>query len=199
MMEWLRQILESAEIKDGKLDVDKIMSTVNTEAPKNVMSKTEYNSINEQLKTANKTIDSLKKDNADNEDLQKKIAEHETSLKEMEKAHKAEIAKLKKEDAIKDVLRKSNAKHPDLLLGKFDLEKIKINDDGSIIGLDEQSKSIQEAYKDLFEETDTTPKVDGLKTGEPGDDKGSKVTSTAVNIAQAFNQEASNSESSFFK
>ena len=67
MMEWLRALLEKAEIKDGVLDIDKLMSTVNVEAPKNVMSKAEFNNVNEQLKTANSTIESLKKDNKDNE------------------------------------------------------------------------------------------------------------------------------------
>ena len=36
-MEWLKAILEKAEIKDGKLDVEALMSTINVEAPKNVI------------------------------------------------------------------------------------------------------------------------------------------------------------------
>ena len=81
MMEWLRAILEKAEIKDGVLNIDEIMSTVNKEAPKNVMSKQEYNNVNEQLKTANSTIDDLKKNNKDNSELQEKITEHEETIK----------------------------------------------------------------------------------------------------------------------
>ena len=49
-MEWLKAILEKAEIKDGKLDVEALMSTINVEAPKNVMPKAEYNNISKQLK-----------------------------------------------------------------------------------------------------------------------------------------------------
>ena len=63
-MEWLKAILEKAEIKDGKLDVEALMSTINVEAPKNVMPKAEYNNISKQLKEANNTIKDLKKDNS---------------------------------------------------------------------------------------------------------------------------------------
>ena len=58
-MEWLKAILEKAEIKDGKLDVEALMSTINVEAPKNVMPKAEYNNISKQLKEANDTIISM--------------------------------------------------------------------------------------------------------------------------------------------
>ena len=33
-MEWLKAILEKAKIEDGKLDIDGVMSTVNSEFPK---------------------------------------------------------------------------------------------------------------------------------------------------------------------
>ena len=38
-MEWLKAILEKAKIEDGKLDIDGVMSTVNSEFPKYAASK----------------------------------------------------------------------------------------------------------------------------------------------------------------
>lgn len=199
MMEWLRALLEKAEIKDGVLDIDKLMSTVNQEAPKNVMSKAEFNNVNDQLKTANATIVDLKKDNKDNEELQKKITEHENTIKDMEKTHKEEISKMKKIEAIKDSLRKENAKHADLLLAKYQLDKITINDDGSIIGLDEQSKQIKEEYKDLFE-YDKKKDVKGLNGFDPkGDPNPDNLSvSQGSNFAKAANEASETKESKFF-
>ena len=46
----------------------------------------------------------------------------------LEKAHKATTEKLIKESAIKDALYNEKAKHPELLLSKFDLSKILLDE-----------------------------------------------------------------------
>lgn len=155
-MEWLKAILEKAEIKDGKLDVEALMSTINVEAPKNVMPKAEYNNISKQLKEANDTIKDLKKDNADNEGLQTKIKEHEDTIKNLEKTHKKEIADMKKDAAINQALVKAKAKYPEVVAKLLDKDKVVINEDGTIIGLDEQLKATKENYKDMFEASDNS-------------------------------------------
>lgn len=199
MMEWLRALLEKAEVKDGVLDIDKLMSTVNVEAPKNVMSKAEFNNVNEQLKTANSTIESLKKDNKDNADLQAKITEHENTIDSMKKDHKAEIAKMKKESAIKDSLRKEKARHEDLLLGKFNLDKLQLNEDGSILGIDDQLKQLKENYKDMFDtEKDDKADIKGLKTHEKNGDPTPGETSQGSSFAKAMNESGKVTESKFF-
>ncbi len=196
-MDWLKTILEKAEIKDGVLDIDKLMSTINVEAPKNVMPKAEYNNINEQLKTANNTIEQLKKDNKDNTELQNKIKEHETTISDMEKNHKTEIEIMKKENAVKDVLR--NVKYQDLLLGKFNMDNIKINEDGSFSGIDEQMKTVREQYKDLFEaEKDNNGKGVKVHTPSGNEDKPNNV-SAGSNFAKEMNaSEKPQEESKFF-
>ena len=44
--------------------------------------------------------------------------------------------------------------HPELLLGKFDLSKILLDEKGEkvVSGIEEQMKTNKETYKDLFEE-----------------------------------------------
>ena len=76
-MEWLKAILEKAKIEDGKLDIDGVMSTVNSEFPKYAVPKNVFNDKVTELKTANKTIEDLKQSNADNEELQNKIKGYE--------------------------------------------------------------------------------------------------------------------------
>ena len=42
-MEWLKTILEKAEIKDGKLDVDAVMNAAQKEFPKYAVPKDDFN------------------------------------------------------------------------------------------------------------------------------------------------------------
>lgn len=99
-MEWLRKIIEKAEIKDEKIDIDGIMKEISGEFPKHAVPKSEFNSINEQLKTANGTIKDLEKSNKDNEDLQAKIKGYE---KEIETLKANDLLKTK-EFALKEKL-----------------------------------------------------------------------------------------------
>ena len=55
-MEWLKAILEKAEIKDGKLDVDAVMNAAQKEFPKYAVPKDDFNTKVEELKTANEQI-----------------------------------------------------------------------------------------------------------------------------------------------
>ncbi len=199
MMEWLRALLEKAEIKDGTLDIDKLMSTVNIEAPKNVMSKQEYNNINEQLKTANATITDLKKNNKDNADLQAKITAYETEKAETEKTHKETMQKLIKESAIKEELYKEKVKFPELLLSKYDLSKIVLDEKGEkvVSGISEQTKGYKEVYKELFGEQEKDSK--GVKSFNPaGESNPNTTVSQGSNFAKEMNESSKTTESKFF-
>lgn len=199
MMEWLRALLEKAEIKDGVLDIDKLMSTVNIEAPKNVMSKQEYNNINEQLKTANATITDLKKNNKDNEDLQAKITAYETEKAETEKTHKETMQKLIKEGAVKEELYKEKVKFPELLLSKYDLSKIVLDEKGekAVSGISEQTKIYKETYKELFGEQVKDSK--GVKSFNPtGESNPDTTVSQGSNFAKEMNESSKVAESKFF-
>ena len=79
-MEWLKAILEKAVITDGKLDVEATMKTINAEFPKHAVPKQDYNDKVKELSTANDTIKDLKKNNADNADLQQKVKAYETEV-----------------------------------------------------------------------------------------------------------------------
>lgn len=49
-MEWLKAILEKAEIKDGKLDVDAVMNAAQKEFPKHAVPKDDFNNKPESVK-----------------------------------------------------------------------------------------------------------------------------------------------------
>lgn len=153
-MEWLQKILDNAVYgDDGKLNVAATMKKINEEAAKYIVPKEQYNTKVKEMDTANDTIKELKKNNGDNETLQKTIKAHEDTIKQLKAEHDVELKGMRIDSAITKLLADSKAKHPDLLAGKFDREKLLVSDDGKVTGLDEQLKGLKETYKDMFTQT----------------------------------------------
>ena len=109
---------------------------------------TEVADLKEQVKTAEGTIKTLKKENADNEALQSTIKTHETTIATMKTEYETKIKDMAIDSAIKAQL--TDTKYPDLLVGKFDRSKLALAADGSVVGIDEQLTSIKETYADMF-------------------------------------------------
>lgn len=152
-MEWLKAILEKAEIKDGNLDVEALMSTINVEAPKNIIPKAEYNNVSKQLKEANDTIKDLKKNNAENEELQKKIKEHEDTIKTLQ----TNAANDRKEFDLKNKLKDLGVTDVDYLIYKHGgIDKFNYDKEGNVIGLEDTIKPYKESISHIF-----TPKIKG--------------------------------------
>ncbi len=175
-MEFLKEILgddlyEQVKTKvssyNEKADKDKKISIVNANNGEFVAKakyeqlKADLDNMKTSLNTANNTITDLKKNSVDNADLQAKIANYESEKTNLEKAHKELTERLIKESAIKDALYGEKAKHPELLISKFDLSKILLDEKGErvVSGIEEQMKSNKETYKDLFgeEKQDNSP------------------------------------------
>lgn len=191
-MEWLQRVLENAVYgEDGKLDMVATMKKINEEAPKHVIPKDQYNTKVKELDTANDTIKDLKKNNADNETLQTTIKTHEDTIKQLNKEHEAAVKGMRIDAAITKLLADNKAKHPDLLSGKIDREKLIVSDDGKVTGLDEQVKSLKETYKDLFTQT-----VEGRIPPNP-DSKGNGNTTFESLVSSADTMTAEEVAASF--
>lgn len=146
-----------------KVEKDKKVSIANVNGGE-FIAKTKYDQLQTDLdntktslETANNTIKDLKKSNGDNAKLQATITAYEDEKKNLEQTHKATTEKLIKEGAINAALYKEKAKHPELLISKFDLSKIILDEKGEkvVSGIEEQIKSNKETYKDLFGEVKT--------------------------------------------
>lgn len=172
-MEFLKEILgddlyEQVKTKvssyNEKADKDKRVSIANVNGDEYVTKakysqlKTDLDNTRTSLDTANTTIADLKKNNGDNAALQQRIADFETEKANLETKHKETTEKLIKESAIKDALYNEKAKFPELLISKFDLSKILLDEKGEkvVSGIEDQMKSNKETYKDLFGEVQTT-------------------------------------------
>lgn len=170
-MEFLKEILgedlfnqvkNKVSSYNEKADKDKRVSIANVNGDEYVTKakysqlETDLNNTKTSLSTAQTTIEDLKKSNGDNAELQQKVSDYETKIANLETASKEEKAKMLKEIAIKDALYTEKAKHPELLISKFDLSKIILDEKGEkvVSGIEEQIKSNKETYKDLFGETE---------------------------------------------
>lgn len=156
-MDWIKKILEKHKKEDGTIDFDAAMAEINTEFPKNAVPKDKFNDISGQLKTANTTIEDLKKDNASNEDLQKKIKEHEGTIANLQ----TEATKKEKESIVKSALEKAGASDPDYLIFKYGgIDKYEFQKDGTIKDLDSLIKLSKENNPTFFKVDDPNKKKD---------------------------------------
>ncbi len=140
-MDWLKAILEKAEITEGKLNVDAIMEEVQKAFPKHAVPKQVFNDKNEELKTANETIAELKSASGDNEALQKKIGEYEQEITALQK--KAEDTA--KTYALKEQLSRQGVLDPDYLIYKAGgLEKFNFDKENKPVGVEDAVKPYKE-------------------------------------------------------
>lgn len=188
------QGLDDNQVKSilGAMKKEKIYTTnlENIEERYNKL-KGQKDDLEGQLNTANSTIKDLKKNNADNEELQKTIKQHEDTIKTQKVEYESKVRNLTLDSAINSALTKAKAKHSDLLASKFDRDKLVINEDGTVTGLDEQLKGFKETYKDMFEITlggGTPPNPDTKPSaGNSWDDFLKNADNmTAEQIAEAY-------------
>ena len=155
-MEWLKTILENAEIKDGKLDVDAVMNAAQKEFPKYAVPKEDFNAKVKELNAANGTINELKKSNGDNEELQKQIGDYKTEIANLKKV----AEDTNKTYALKDSLTKQGVLDPDYLIYKAGgLDKFPFDKEGKPVGVEEAVKPYKEdkAMAHLFKQEQKPP------------------------------------------
>ncbi|SHE62035.1 phage scaffolding protein [Clostridium fallax] len=146
--EHFKQIPE--ELQTKYKDIDLVDSS-------NYVDKEKFDTLNQQLKTANDTITTLKKDNKDNETLQTKVGEYETKVKDYEN----KIKEMQFNYALEKALGKAGAKNSKAVKALLNNENIKL-DGETLIGLDEQLKGLKTSDPYLFSEEQKT-KFTGIK------------------------------------
>lgn len=155
-MKWIKDILEKHTDENGVLNFEAAESELNAEANKNVIPKDQYNSKVEELKQANDTLDTLKKQHKGVEDLQETISEHEGTIEKLQ-AEKADQAK---EFALKTVFTTAGAKDVDYFVDKLKAET-ELGEDGNLKGIEDKIKEFQTQRPYLFEAADNKDKKPG--------------------------------------
>ena len=163
-MEWLKEIFEKAVITDGKLDVEAAVKAINAEFPKHAVPKQDYNDKVKELSTASETIKDLKKNNADNAELQQKVKDYEAETARL----KTEADNTRKEYALKDKLKEAGVTDADYIIYKQGgLDKFTFDKDGKVIGLDDVLKPMRESSPHLFKNAGGAGGYDPAGGGKP--------------------------------
>ena len=147
--------------QDGK-DIELVVGNDGSYLPKE-----KYDTINgkyrdaEQLaKDMKKQLDDLKAA-GDPVELARQLQDAQRAAEEAAARHKKAMADKDMEFAVKMSL--TNAHDPDLVAGLLDKTKLKLKEDGSIDGLDEQLKGLQESKSFLFKPKEATHvEIDGV-------------------------------------
>jgi hypothetical protein len=116
-----------------------------------------FNEVNEakkvleaDIKTRDNQLNELSEKAKGNEELSKQIKDLTDLNTKNKTEYESKIRDISFNNAVEKALIKENAKYTDILIPKFDKSKLVLNDDGSVVGLDEQIKTLKESYKDLF-------------------------------------------------
>lgn len=131
--------------------VDQIMQENGNDINK---AKSDYEDIKAQLETANNTIKERDKQieklkEVDGEKLKEEITKLQKLNKEAEKKYLDDLKELKLNNAIKLAIH-NKVFNEDMAAGLFDKSKLILNDDGSVIGIDEQYENIKKDNAFLF-------------------------------------------------
>lgn len=121
------------------------------------VAKDKFNTLNEQLKTANTTIDDLKKSNKGNEDLQTKVTDYETKVKDYEK----KIQDMQFNYALEGALKGANVRNTKAVKALLNLENVKL-DGESIVGLNDQLEALKKSDDYLFVKEQNQPQFSGI-------------------------------------
>ena len=117
------------------------------ETLKGFVPKERFDEVNGKLKEANTTIDTLKKGNADNEELQKQVKEYKEKVTILE----ATAANTRKEYALKDKLKEAGVVDADYIIYKQGgLDKFTFDKEGNPVGIDDVVKPLKESSPHLF-------------------------------------------------
>lgn len=136
----------------------------------------ERDSLNEQIAQRDTDIKALKKSSGANEELSSKLSDLQAKYDADTKALSETLATTKLNSAISEALGKTSARDPQDLKAFLNMDDIKLEEDGSIAGLNDQIKMLQESKAYLFNEG----------TQASYNPAGGSASSQSTNLAEAM-------------
>lgn len=153
---------------------------------KNFVSKTQFNTKNEELKHAKeesgaitKQLEELKKANEGNKDLAAQLEKMKTEAEARKKEYAATLNQMKVDSAVAMALTGAKAKNSKAVRALLDLTGAKVGEDGKVAGLEDQIKKIQESDPYLF---DVKPAASGIHPGDPAGQGGYEGNDSVASI-----------------
>lgn len=130
----------------------------------------ENKTLKTQVTDRDKQLETLKASAGDNEELKKQIETMKQQNADQEKAHKAELAQLRLDNAIDTALTAAGARNTKAVKALLDVSKVKLGEDGKLSGWDEQLAAVRKSDAYLFAEKQKT-NFRGFNPGASGDVK----------------------------
>lgn len=194
-MKFIIDAIKANQDEDGKVDLEKLETVLKAEFPKNAVPKDQYNSVADNLKTANDTLEKLQKEHKDTKALQDQIEEY----KQKAATAAEELTKTRNESILREALREAGASDIDYAL--FKIGELDTDSDGNIKDVADKVKEFKTANDKLFAAEDGgegegdegsngngnggfKPIDNGLKGGKPND--GGKVETLKDAIAEHY-------------
>lgn len=127
--------------------------------------------LQQQISDRDKQLKKLEKAAGDNVELQKEIADLREKNEKQANEWQTKISEQSKNFSISNALRDAGAKNVKAVTALLDMDKVSVDDNGNLIGLSDQVKSLQETDAYLFaqkqEEQQVKPKVELFAGGNP--------------------------------
>ena len=159
----------------------------------NFVTKARFNEINEENKTLKKSVsdrdkqlEDLKKSSGDNAALKKQIETLQQQNADQKKAHDAEMAQLKLDNAIDAALTAAGAKNIKAVRAVIDTSKMKLNEDGTVEGLPDAIKAVQKSDSYMFNTVQQKQQTfKGFQPGASGEVKpGTEVDTSKMTYSE---------------
>lgn len=159
----------------------------------NFVIKARFNEVNEENKTLkqsvadrDKQLEDLKKSSGDNAELKKQIETLQQQNADQKKAHDAEMAQLKLDNAIDAALTAAGAKNIKAVRAMIDTSKMKLGEDGTVEGLSDAIKAVQKSDSYMFNTVQQKQQTfKGFQPGASGEVKpGTEVDTSKMTYSE---------------
>lgn len=172
----------------------------------NYVTKTRFNEVNEENKTLKKSVsdrdkqlEDLKKSSGDNAELKKQIETLQQQNADQKKAHDAEMAQLRLDNAIDASLTAAGAKNLKAVRAMIDTSGFKLGEDGTIAGLKEAIAAVQKSDGYMFaEKQQAQQKFTGFQPGASGNVKpGTEVETSKMTYSEFMAYQATHPDAEY--
>lgn len=171
-MEWLKELLTKAGLEDEAV-INAIIEDHKKEAPKHMVPKDVFNEATIRAQNAetnlaarDQQLKDLQGKAGDDSKLQDEIKRLQEENEETKAKAADELKKIKLDHAIQQNLMAAKAKDITIAQAAFNLQNVTLDEQGNLVGFDEQLKAVQEAHGYLFESD--TPSGTGGSLGNRG-------------------------------
>lgn len=143
-------------------------------------------SLEADIKERDRALKDLQEQHKDNADLSDKLANLQQTYEDLKQQSAKAIENLKRDTAIATALAEAKAKDPNLVAKSLDLALIKLNEDGSVMGLKEQLDKLKTTHAYLFDMGTSTERTAGQarKTPNYSSDLATAMRSEDFNLTE---------------